>query len=211
MAPRETADREAPDADRGAPAGHHVEERKRPLRPLPSSAAGWTSRSRDASERRSTAAPRPRRRAPRARDARWSRSPPQGREPGELALRREGDSADPRAAVAGHLADEDEPGCPDDQAEVRACSRSRRSSESAYWLNVAPIHGASVRRSYELQRFQRTTSSCARRRCEKTLVARSQSGSSAGTADGQAKQRPSGRPESPSSSRKRASSSTGTP
>ena len=125
----------------------------------------------------------------------------------QLALRRERDSADARAAVAGGFAHEHDLGRRT-RAEIVAQTLSQERRVRVLVEGMADLRpGEAV---YELQRFHLTTSSCLRRRCEKALVARSQSGSSAG--------RPTVTPVTIVTSsgidrslRQRASSSTGTP
>ena len=63
---------------------------------------------------------------------------------GQLALGGERNPRDARAAVAGRLADEQDPR-PAPFAAGSRSSRARRSSESAYWLKVAPIRAAASR------------------------------------------------------------------
>src|SRR5439155_23703446 len=126
---------------------------------------------------------------------------------GQLEFGRERNPADPRSAVAGGLAHEHELAVGSrTEIVVQPLLQERR-------LRVLVVGLADLRPGkplYELQRFHCTTSSCARRRCEKTLVARSQSGSSAAspTVTPVTIARSSG---IASSSRQRASSSTGTP
>src|SRR6266566_6703169 len=167
---------ETADGDRDPSAGQLVEERSGRLdlgprrTPVEGLAAGM--RRDDVPEQHVVLDAELRKHAVNDRRGRLGRAVPR-----ELALGGEGNPADPRAAIAGCLADEHDP-CVPMSAEVPA-----KAFLEQLRAGVLVVRLADLRRReppYELQRFHLTTSSCARRRWEKTLEARSQSGSSAG-------------------------------
>src|SRR5213078_828757 len=96
---------------------------------------------------------------------------------GELALRREGDPAHACAAVAGCLADQDDPGLAT-SLEIRTepLAQVRRSGV----LVVRLADSGAGEPIYEIQAFQCTSSSTARRRCVVRLVLELQPGSGRG-------------------------------